>query len=171
MGGGVRVNGSPTSAGFDRRRVTLRFRATFPSASDSVPRIVARIVAAARKGGFLGEGRTDFEIALHEAIANAVLHGNQADPSRSVRVRLYGQPGYGVVVAVRDQGPGFDVFGIDRGDDGADEDNRRTLQSTKRAAGSEVRDIERDFETVRTAGSQFLQRIPQHRRAGRGVRR
>ena len=112
MGGGVRVNGSPASSGFDRRQVTLRFRATFPSASDSVPRIVARIVAAARKGGFLGEGRTDFEIALHEAIANAVLHGNQADPSRSVRVRLYGQPGYGVVVAVRDQGPGFDPTAI-----------------------------------------------------------
>ena len=112
MGGGVRVNGSPASSGFDRRQVTLRFRATFPSAADSVPRIVARIVAAARQGGFLGEGRTDVEIALHEAIANAVLHGNQADPSRSVRVRLYGQPGYGVVVAVRDQGPGFDPTAV-----------------------------------------------------------
>jgi len=102
------VKGSQASAGFDRRRVTLRWRASFASASDSVPRIVARIVAAARKGGFLGEGRTDFEIALHEAVANAVLHGNKADPTRSVRVRLYGQPGYGVIVAVRDQGNGFD---------------------------------------------------------------
>ena len=102
------MNESRASAGFDRRRVTLRWRASFPSVSDTVPKIVARIVAAARKGGFLGEGRTDFEIALHEAIANAVMHGNQADPSRNVRVRLYGQPGYGVVVAVRDQGNGFD---------------------------------------------------------------
>ena len=102
------MDGRQASAGFDRRRVTLRWRASFPSASESVPRIVARIVAAARKGGFLGEGRADFEIALHEAIANAVLHGNQSDPSRSVRVRVYGQPGYGVVVAVRDQGTGFD---------------------------------------------------------------
>jgi len=102
------VKGSQTSAGFDRQRVTLRWRKTFASSSDSVPRIVARIVAAARKGGFLGEGRTDFEIALHEAVANAVLHGNQADPNRNVRVRLYGQPGYGVIVAVRDEGKGFD---------------------------------------------------------------
>ena len=102
------MKGSQASAGFDRRRVTLRWRASFASASDSVPRIVARIVAAARKCGFLGEGRTDFEIALHEAVANAVLHGNKSDPSRSVRVRLYGQPGYGVIVAVRDEGEGFD---------------------------------------------------------------
>ena len=112
MGEGAGVQGRQASSGFDRRRVTLRFRASFPSSSDSVPRIVARIVAAARKGGFLGEGRTDFEIALHEAVANAVLHGNQADPTRSVRVRLYGQPGYGVVVAVRDQGTGFDPAAV-----------------------------------------------------------
>jgi serine/threonine-protein kinase RsbW len=112
MGGGARVNGSRASAGFDRRRVTLRWRATFASPSDAVPRIVARIVAAARKAGFLGQGRTDFEIALHEAIANAVLHGNRADASRHVRVRLYGQPGYGVVVAVRDEGAGFDPTSV-----------------------------------------------------------
>src|SRR5678816_594556 len=67
IGGGGGLNGSQASAG---------------------------IVAAARKGGFLGEGRTDFEIALHEAIANAVLHGNKADPNRSVRVRLYGPVSY-----------------------------------------------------------------------------
>lgn len=112
MGGGAGLNGSQASTGFDRRRVTLRWRASFASASDAVPRIVARIVAAARKAGFLGEGRTDFEIALHEAIANAVLHGNQADASRRVRVRLYGQPNYGVVVAVRDEGPGFDPSSV-----------------------------------------------------------
>jgi len=106
------VNGSQASAGFDRRRVTLRWRATFASASDSVPRIVSRVVGAARKAGFLGQGRADFEIALHEAIANAVLHGNGADARRRVHVRLYGQPGYGVVVAVRDEGPGFDPSSV-----------------------------------------------------------
>jgi serine/threonine-protein kinase RsbW len=112
MGGRARVKGVQPSTGFDRRRVTLRWRASFPSTSGSVPRIVARVVAAARKGGFLGDGRTDFEIALHEAVANAVLHGNRSDPSRTVRVRVYGQPGYGVVVAVRDEGTGFDPASV-----------------------------------------------------------
>ena len=100
------------STGWDRRSVTLRWRAAFASTPEAVPRIVGRVVAAARKAGFLGEGRTDFEIALHEAIANAVLHGNRADASRTVAVRMYGQPGRGLLVAVRDQGEGFDPAAV-----------------------------------------------------------
>ena len=96
----------------DRRRVTLRYRATLPSTPDSVRRAARRIGAIAGKAGCNGPRKADFEIALHEALANAVRHGGGGDPRRTFRVRCYAQPGAGIVVAVRDQGPGFDPASV-----------------------------------------------------------
>lgn len=71
-------------------------------------RAVAKVSSLAVKAGCLGDRRTDFEIVLHEVLANAVLHGNGGDPARTIRVRCYGMRGRGLMVAVRDQGRGFD---------------------------------------------------------------
>jgi serine/threonine-protein kinase RsbW len=50
----------------------------------------------------------DIEIALREALANAVIHGNRKDPDKQVEVVCrYGADG-AVDVAIRDHGQGFD---------------------------------------------------------------
>lgn len=46
-------------------------------------------------------------LALHEATANAFRHGNQGDPTKSVRLR-YVVSDAEVVMEVEDQGRGFD---------------------------------------------------------------
>jgi len=51
---------------------------------------------------------TDLEIALVEALANAIKHGNADLAKRRVFLRCYGGPEVGILVAVRDQGNGFD---------------------------------------------------------------
>jgi len=51
----------------------------------------------------------EIELALREALANAVVHGNQEDPKRKVHVRCRCQPGKEISIAVTDQGKGFDV--------------------------------------------------------------
>ena len=43
-----------------------------------------------------------------EALANAVLHGNQNIEDKRVLVRAYCDPGQGFLIVVRDEGPGFD---------------------------------------------------------------
>jgi serine/threonine-protein kinase RsbW len=50
----------------------------------------------------------DLEIALVEALANAMEHGNANLAKRKIFLRCYGGPEVGVLVAVRDQGQGFD---------------------------------------------------------------
>jgi serine/threonine-protein kinase RsbW len=47
------------------------------------------------------------QVALREAAANAVRHGNELDPSKNVEVRYLVTPDE-VVVEVEDEGPGFD---------------------------------------------------------------
>lgn len=47
-------------------------------------------------------------VALSEAISNAILRGNEEDPSRKVRVRVLAHQGE-MVLEVEDEGEGFDM--------------------------------------------------------------
>jgi serine/threonine-protein kinase RsbW len=54
-------------------------------------------------------GEEDFvELALCEALSNAMLHGNRLDARKLVHVRCCCECGKGVFIVVRDQGQGFD---------------------------------------------------------------
>jgi len=54
-------------------------------------------------------GKEEFvELALREAITNAVLHGNSMDARKLVHVRCCCEGAKGVFIVIRDQGDGFD---------------------------------------------------------------
>jgi len=48
------------------------------------------------------------ELALREALSNAILHGNRLDARKLVHVRCRCEGRNGVFIVVRDQGHGFD---------------------------------------------------------------
>jgi serine/threonine-protein kinase RsbW len=48
------------------------------------------------------------ELALREALNNAVVHGNREDPETKVHIRCRCQPGKDLSIVVTDQGKGFD---------------------------------------------------------------
>jgi serine/threonine-protein kinase RsbW len=59
--------------------------------------------------------RTDLdavELALHEALVNAISHGNQESISKAVRVTLAQLSNGSVVLAVKDCGNGFDAHKV-----------------------------------------------------------
>jgi serine/threonine-protein kinase RsbW len=62
----------------------------------------------ARECGYPPDHRTDLEIALREALANAMLHGNEYQRRKRVYLRCYGSPNSAMMILVRDEGPGFD---------------------------------------------------------------
>ena len=49
------------------------------------------------------------EIALREALANAILHGCKADPSKKIECSVTGDKDRGIFIVVRDLGAGFDL--------------------------------------------------------------
>lgn len=49
------------------------------------------------------------ELALDEALANAIIHGNQSDPSKAVRIGVALKEEGGLLIIVKDVGRGFDV--------------------------------------------------------------
>jgi serine/threonine-protein kinase RsbW len=55
---------------------------------------------------------TDIEVALHEALANAVIHGNEENPCKRVYVACRCYMDGEVSITVRDEGQGFDVSAL-----------------------------------------------------------
>jgi anti-sigma regulatory factor (Ser/Thr protein kinase) len=105
---GRRTRQGEAPFGLDRRTLAFRFRRRVRSTTLGINRAVRDILKNAKLNGCLIDHQTELEIALREALANAVFHGNRSDTAKSVLVRAYCDPKKGFVIAVRDEGPGFD---------------------------------------------------------------
>jgi serine/threonine-protein kinase RsbW len=92
----------------ERRKLALRYRATIRSTREAIGTAADDILDVARKIGCDEDELTDISIALREALANAIIHGNESDPGKRVLVRCYTHEDLGVLVAIRDEGKGFD---------------------------------------------------------------
>ena len=97
----------PLPIPLDHRRYEERLRLTLPSNTASLNEAVERCLGVADSCGFSEDERTDLEIALREAVANAIFHGNKEADGTHFFVRCYAVPGHGVLMLVRDEGEGF----------------------------------------------------------------
>ena len=59
------------------------------------------------------ESELGIETALHEALANAIVHGNQEDPRKLVRVACRCTTDGEVFLTIQDEGRGFDSAAVD----------------------------------------------------------
>jgi serine/threonine-protein kinase RsbW len=87
---------------------TLRFWQTIPSTHPAVERVIRRILRVARTMGCAKGELHKVELALHEALINAIMHGSEGDPKRKVAVCCLCAEDKGMLLVVRDFGPGFD---------------------------------------------------------------
>ena len=77
-----------------------------PSTLTDVVGVLGVIVSAVEDAGFRRESVFAVRLALDEALANAVKHGNAGDAAKKVMVDLEVSPAR-AVISVQDQGPGF----------------------------------------------------------------
>jgi len=99
------TNGRPWH--FQRQDYSLRFRLSLPSTKPALNRGVRHVLRMARECGYLTAHRADLEIALREALANAMIHGNDLQRAKRVYLRCYGNPNSSMMIFVRDEGQGF----------------------------------------------------------------
>jgi len=97
----------------DRQKFGLRFRRTLPSTKAAINDAVQEVMQVIGDVACPEDDRANLEIALREALANAVIHGNKNAADKRVLLRCYAETGGGgVLIAVRDQGDGFDPEGV-----------------------------------------------------------
>jgi serine/threonine-protein kinase RsbW len=105
---GRRLTGLPV----ERKDLPLRLRQFIPTTRPALNRAVRAVMRIARDCGCAADERADLEIALREALANAMIHGNSLERAKRVFLRCYAGPGPAMLIVVRDEGSGFDPRGV-----------------------------------------------------------
>ena len=79
-----------------------------PSRIESIAKAAEAAAEAARRAGLDEDAAFGLDMAVREAVTNAVLHGNREDESKQVELS-FEETGGALSVTVRDQGAGFDL--------------------------------------------------------------
>jgi serine/threonine-protein kinase RsbW len=90
-----------------RSRASVRLQAALQSDMGCANEAASILIRFARKHRFGRQKCHEIELAVREAVANAVLHGNGCDPGKKVFLNAAVRPS-GLVICVRDEGKGFD---------------------------------------------------------------
>lgn len=94
---------------FDKDSLLLRLDLTFLADVDAITPAVERVMELADETGCSRGKEFEIEVALREALVNAVVHGCRKDPGKSVQLSVWCDSSRGMLLVVRDPGPGFDV--------------------------------------------------------------
>jgi len=97
---------------FDPEKLEVRVRVTLAADRKSVDPVVEQVMEAVRQMR-CADGKEDaIELSLQEALANAVVHGAKEDPSKIIECLVACDEQRGILIIVRDPGPGFDPGAI-----------------------------------------------------------
>lgn len=97
-----------------RERLVSRFCELVPSTIEAVNELEERLLAEIQRMPCAPEEIEGVSLALREALANAVLHGNRSDPRKRVQVACFCDESEngGLLLVVRDEGAGFDPANV-----------------------------------------------------------
>jgi serine/threonine-protein kinase RsbW len=94
--------------GAEASHFDLKLSVTLSADRDAVDPVVRSVMKVVRETECASGREDDIELALTEALANAVVHGARNDPSKIVECDVACDQNRGMLIVVRDPGPGFD---------------------------------------------------------------
>ena len=98
----------PQWCNFDAEKLDLKLSVTLAADRNAVDPVVRSVMEVVREMKCAPGREDDIELALAEALANAVVHGAKNDPSKIIECDVACDPQHGLLIVVRDPGPGFD---------------------------------------------------------------
>ena len=102
----------PAFAGMRRSLSVMTIEAWIPSEIKAISPLVDQLMRLIEGSRCTVGNEHYIELALREALSNAVIHGNGMDVHKLVQVRCRCERGKGVWLTVKDQGKGFDSNGV-----------------------------------------------------------
>src|ERR1700757_994885 len=90
----------------------LEIDAWMPSEIRAISPLVERLMRLIEGSHCITGEEPAVELALREALNNAVVHGNRLDAGKLVHVRCRCKVGEGISLVVSDQGQGFDASSL-----------------------------------------------------------
>ena len=96
------------SCDFDADKLNLKLSVTLAGDREAVDPVVRSVMNVVREMKCAPGREDDIELALTEALANAVVHGAKNDPSKVIECDVACDEQRGILIIVRDPGSGFD---------------------------------------------------------------
>jgi len=107
----VSADSSP-SFDFEAEKLVLKLRVSLAADRAAVDPVVQGIMDLVRQMSCAPGKEDAIELALTEALANAVVHGAKADPSKVVECDVACDQEKRMLIVVRDPGTGFDPMTV-----------------------------------------------------------
>jgi serine/threonine-protein kinase RsbW len=101
-----------TRCEFDSGNLLVKLDLTIPGDAGAISPVVHKIMAVINEMGCAAGREYEIELALYEALANAVEHGSENDPSKKIQCSVACDHERGMLIVIRDPGPGFDPASI-----------------------------------------------------------
>jgi serine/threonine-protein kinase RsbW len=86
---------------------SMQFEVTLPADVSAISPVVDWVMRLVDELEYGHEKEFGIEMALREALANAILHGCKSDPAKTVECLVKGDREEGILIVVRDPGAGF----------------------------------------------------------------
>lgn len=93
---------------FDSDELIMKLKIVLAAERKAVDPVVRKVMKVVRAIQCAPGQEDDIELALTEALANAVVHGAKEDPSKTIECIVACDEARGMLIVVRDPGPGFD---------------------------------------------------------------
>jgi serine/threonine-protein kinase RsbW len=97
---------------FDARDLLVKVDLTLPGDVNAISPVVESVMRIVTEMGCAAGREFEIELALREALANAIEHGSGHDPSKEIQCCVACDHTRGMLIVVRDPGPGFDPASI-----------------------------------------------------------
>lgn len=97
---------------FDPEKLVLKLKITLAADRSAIDPVVQGIMDVVRNTQCATGKEDAIELALSEALANAVVHGAKGDSKKIVECDVACDETRGMLIVVRDPGPGFDPNAI-----------------------------------------------------------
>jgi serine/threonine-protein kinase RsbW len=104
--------GESSSGKVDLKNLDLKLKVTLAADRNAIDPVVQSIMQVVRDTECAVGKEEAIELALSEALANAVIHGAKNDPLKIVECDVACEEKLGMLIVVRDPGPGFDPASI-----------------------------------------------------------
>ena len=102
----------PSRCEFEASDLIVKVDMTLPADVNAISPVVEKVMQIVTEMGCASGREFEIELALREALANAIEHGSGNDPSKEVECCVACDHARGMLIVVRDPGPGFDPASI-----------------------------------------------------------
>jgi serine/threonine-protein kinase RsbW len=97
---------------FESERLEPRLKLEVSGQVEAISPAVDEVLGVIDRMGCAAGKEFEVETSVREALANAIRHGCERDPEKKVQVCVACDDTRGMLIVVRDPGPGFDPAGI-----------------------------------------------------------